>query len=57
VPVVVNKQLVTESLGIDDEAAGSIRSKPHDLANNPIAGDFDRSKVALRLKSGCSSRD
>jgi len=57
VPVVVNEQLVSESLCIDHKAAGTIWSESNHLANDPLTCDLDRREMSLRLKSACSSRD
>ena len=56
-PVVVNEQLVSESLCIDHKAGGTIRSESNNLANDPLASNLDGREMSLRLKSACSSRD
>ena len=50
-PVVVNKQLVSEPLRINYETAGTIRPQSNDFANNTIACDLHGRKVALRVES------
>jgi hypothetical protein len=52
----MNKQLAPEALCVDDKATRTIRSQPHDFANNPIACDFDCCKMALRVEGKCSAR-
>jgi hypothetical protein len=57
VPIIVNKQLVSEALCIDHKAAGTKRSESNNFPNDPLASDLDGREMSLRLKSACSSRD
>ena len=56
VSVVVNKQLVSEALCVDHEAGRSKRSQAHNFTNDPVASDFNRSKVALCVEGDRASR-
>lgn len=48
-PIVMDKKFVAYSLGLDFKTFGAIWSETDNFTNDPIARDFNRREVAIRI--------
>jgi hypothetical protein len=48
--VVVYEQFISKTLRVDHETTGPVRSQSNHFANDPVASNFDRREVSLRVE-------